>query len=999
MKVTKSLFLFVALLLGTSSVLAQQESGQIHGIVKDATTGDVLIGANVYLKGTSLGVSTDLLGAYVIRSIPPGRYTLSVRYIGYVDKEMRIEVKAGADIDENFSLTAQAIEGQEVIVTAQARGQISAINQQLSSNTITNVVSAEKIRELPDASAAAALSRLPGVSIMNGDQIVIRGIQAKNNVILMNGIQLPSTDINTRSVNLGFVSSNMLSGIEVTKTLTPDMDANSIGGVVNLRLMEAPTSLHYDVLTQGNYNSQDRTTDNYKFWASASDRFIGDKLGVFIQANADRSDAGNDQTSAAYALYAGEQSYGLGSYQMNNFTFNDQVHLTRNYGGSVILDYTLPHGKIMFQNALARTLADDIDYKYYMDFTVLNGLTYTLSRDKNYRDLVINALQTEYNFGPVKTELTLSHSYSDKRTQLRYGDPGDNFGFVNATDPHPFGVDANGNPISYTGAIRYNLTPDDVYKINIDPSDPAGAPISNWATTRGEAFTEHVYNSSLDFTVPVSFSEDLSAKFKVGGKFSRSTRVNDLEEKYKRTGDNDFYNAVTNFLPGKVLSNTNPLLLSDIWNTNYTRGKYFLNSTYDVKYVIAADQMDDFLPLASTVWVPGRHMANSERYDFNGAEIFSAGYLMGTFNIGPLLTVLGGARFEHYNMKYKANFVYVTHSVDGLGVLYDTLNTTDRNNDNLLPNLQVRYKFTDWADMRLAYTTSLSRPDYQAIMPNVYLDPGASAQGGNPYLKPTVSKNYDANVSFYSDNIGLFTAGGFYKRLDNVFFSTSIYYQNLSHYNVSFPDSAAWESLGVQAPGASLQISTFVNNPHPAYIKGLELEWQSHFWYLPKPLDALVLDVNYARVWSDMDYQQIRNVDSSYQSGRFILHKYITIDTVRNARLLNQSDHVLNVVLGLDYKGFSGRVSFNLQSNVITAVGARPETDQFTGNIYRWDVTLRQQLPIDGLSITFDVQNLTHSPTRTYQRFSRIPGGPIADNLVTTIYSPRNFQLNLRYSL
>jgi outer membrane receptor protein involved in Fe transport len=84
--------------------------------------------------------------------------------------------------------------------------------------------------------------------------------------------------MNNRSTNLGFISSNMLSGIEVVKALTPDMDANTIGGVVNLKLREAPSGLHFDVLAQGNYNYSDRNANNYKFWASVSQRFFNDKL-------------------------------------------------------------------------------------------------------------------------------------------------------------------------------------------------------------------------------------------------------------------------------------------------------------------------------------------------------------------------------------------------------------------------------------------------------------------------------------------------------------------------------------------------------------------------------------------------------------------------------------------------------------------------------------------------------------------------------------------------
>jgi hypothetical protein len=148
-----------------------------------------------------------------------------------------------------------------------------------------------------------------------------------------------------------------------------------------------------------------------------------------------------------------------------------------------------------------------------------------------------------------------------------------------------------------------------------------------------------------------------------------------------------------------------------------------------------------------------------------------------------------------------------------------------------------------------------------------------------------------------------------------------------------------------------------------------------------------------------MDYLQLLNIDSTYQSGRFTLHKYITRDTVRNARLVNQSDHVLNVALGYEYKGFSARVSFNLQSNVITSVGARPELDQFTGNIYKLDLTLKQELPVDGLSVALDMQNLSHSPTYTYQRFCRVAGGPIADNVASTRYDPTNYLLSLRYEM
>ncbi len=1010
----RTLLTFGAVFLFTAQSL--MAAGTIKGKVFDRQTREGLPGASVLVKGTSIGASTDVNGAYTIHNVPAGTQTLVVSYVGYESTSDSVEVPENETLQKDLFLSAIGIQGKEIVVTAQAQGQMQAINQQLSSNSIINVVSADKIRQLPDANASAALSRLPGVSIMNGDQIVIRGIQAKDNVILVNGVQLPSTDLNTRSVDLGFISSNMLSSIEVVKTVTPDMDANAIGGVVNLRLMEAPSDFHMDFMTQGNYNSQARTTDNYRLWGSVSDRFLDNKLGVFIQGNADRTNAGNDQTTAQYAL---NNDYGIynSTYLLSSYTWDQQVYITSNYGGSLILDYTLPHGKILLQNTLTRNNNNNIDYEY---LTGLQGqqtgyLSFTVARNKYVRDLDVNALQVENDFGPVKVNLTLSHSYSNQGTNVRYGDFGDFFGFTNSHNNSPF-LDPNGNPIDMTQLIntRATLTPGDMNGLQVNPAYATGADLENWATLRWNNFNQHFYNSALDFTVPVTFSSDVSASIKFGGKFARTTRVNNLEEYYKRTGDADMYLAVKNFIPGATLvAPSSPLYLPMIMNNDYKRGQYFLDGTYDINYVMDVGQMDKLLPLAATQWINPRHVENSLRYDFNGAEIFSAGYLMGTFNIGPRLTILGGARFEHYNMNYSTPaLLYVTHSVDGTTVPFDTLNTANRNDDNLLPNVQLRYRSTEWMEVRLAYTNTLVRPDYNAIMPNVVFEPGNYGQAGNPNLKPTLSRNYDAGLSFFNDEIGLFTLGGYYKRLDNVFYfanTPGIYYQNLGYFNAWFPDSAFWASKGIIGPGApspSTPIQTYLDNPNPAHVYGVEVDWQTRFWYLPAPLSFLVFDVNYTHVWSNMDYQQVVNQDSTYSyvdpvTGRSkVGHIFLTSTTVRNARLLNQSNDVLNVAVGADYKGFSGRISFNLQGNVITSVSpSTPEGDQFTGNIYRWDIALRQQLPIKGLSLGFNVENLTHQPITTYQRVARVDNGPVFNNVEQVRYEPRYFELNLRYSL
>ncbi|MDZ7723900.1 MAG: TonB-dependent receptor [candidate division KSB1 bacterium] len=997
---TRALLLvgFVCVLL-TGQAQPLIAKATIKGQVIDNITGEALPAANVVIQGTNFGAAADFNGFYTITNAPSGEQTLLVSYIGYESTEISVDVPESGSVTKDILLKAVAVEGEEITITAQARGQREAINQQIRADAIKNVVSSTKIHELPDASAAEALSRLPGVSLMEGDKVVIRGVESKLNQVLINGIELPSTDMEDRSTNLGFISSNLLSGIEVTKAITPDMDANTIGGVINLRLREAPSGLHFDVFTQGALNTQDRTYDNYKAWASISNRFLDDKLGVFLQGNATRFDGGQDRVGSDWEI-AQDLPYGEAPYMMNSITLNDQWNVNNDRGGSLILDYKLPDGKIVLQNTIANNVSDNTAFRTIYAFNETLA-EYAITRDKYKKDLMINALQAEYNFGNLNTRLSASHSSTNKATDIRYGDVGQFMSFQN-TNSHPYGYDDEGNRIQFLNERRF-FTIEDALDIPKDETDANNATIQGWVVARDEEFEQHLYNYTLDFTLPVAISDNIQSEFKFGGKIKTSERTNDVESYFSGSYDTDYYNATSDFFPDHPnLSPTNPVMYTDLRDPDYKRGEYFLEGEHEFKFAYDRDLMDDYMKTSIKGWTPARHMPYSERDDFSGSETFSAGYFMGNFNIGPRLTLIGGLRYEHYNMDYNANFVYCTHSVYGDGAIFDTLNTVDRNDEDIFPNFHIRYKVTDWSDIRLAYTEGISRPDYRAIMPSIYFEPGGYALAGNPKLKPARSANYDAYWSVYNNEIGLFTLGGFYKKIDNTFFQTGIFYPNLNHYDASFPGDDVWDTLGAQSPTGSQTVTTYINNPNPAHVRGLEVEWQTNFWYLPKPLNSMVLNINYTRSWSEMDYQQLRNIDSTYKdpdNPRFLKHKYITRDTARTARLLHQGNHNLNVVLGADYKDFSGRISFRMQGDVITSVGARPEEDAFTGNFYRWDFTLKQKLPfLDGLSVALNGVNVFHNPLYEYRRFRRTVDGNIKDNQTSIAYSPRIFELNLRYN-
>ncbi|MGD0591244.1 MAG: TonB-dependent receptor [Bacteroidota bacterium] len=1037
---TRSFLLITLLLFATPILSAQQGSGQIKGTITDATTGEALIGANVTIKSTSLGAPSDVDGKYIINAIPSGSYTVKVSYIGYRSKEMTIEVKEGSTHKLNFSLVSQTLEGEEVIVTAQARGQKAAINQQLTSNTIINVVSAEKIQQLPDANASTALSRLPGVSLMNGDQIVIRGVQAKMNQILINGIELPSTDMgsntsttSTRATNLGFISSNLLSGIEVVKALTPDMDANTIGGVVNLRLREAPTGLHFDALTQGNYNASDHVTDNYTFWASISDRFFNDKLGVFVQGNLDRSDGGDQKASITPTLLGtSNNAYGQATYESNGANFEYDDNIITNRGGSLILDYQLPNGKIVLQNTYSGNVTDQLNNYILLNFD-LTQVTYTPDRSLYGKDLWINALQVENTFGIIKVNAGLSHSFSQQYTEFGYSPSlnGNSWSqFYNSGAAAPFGFDASSNPIRYnSSAAEQGMTLTNALGVfnNINQAEFDSSSIQGWTQSIANQFRQHLYNASLDVSAPVNFSNDITATFKAGGKYMRTTRENNVDENFAHGPGDTYANPdANNYFGSPALGPGNPLRFAQVMDNNFARGQYYLNSLYNFtnggfKYALDRNKYDAWLKLSEEGWAFPIQYADSYKNDWNGAEQSSAGYLMGTFNFGPQLTLIGGARFESYNMIYHAQFTYVTHTVYGdcvsteNGSIGDTVNpvnpyhnvpysafNVDRTDNNVFPDVQLQYKVNDWSDLRFAYTTGISRPDYTAIIPKVTFDIAGDFAMGNPMLKPATSQSYDVVGSIHTNSIGLLTIDAFYKEIKNQMYNTSIYYSSLSQYasNVYIPDSTFLaQGFGFTVLPQYL-VAVNLNNPNLGYIRGVEIDWEANFWYLPRPLNALVLDINYTHSGSNTAYTVIQNIDTKGRDSRgHVIDIFTSKDTTYDGRLIQQANDVVNAAIGVDYKGFSGRISFSMIGNVINSVGLRPEESSFTGNTYRWDFTLKQDLPIDGLSITLNGINIFHQGINTYRNYRMSPDAPITQNLVSVLYPITQFQLNLRYSI
>jgi len=961
---------FIFLLTCFSTIYAQG-SGNIAGMVLDKVTGDPLSGANVFLEGTAMGGSTDLEGEYVILNVPAGSYNLTVSYIGYKDTTVSITVATDETVYQLFETEYVALTGETIEVTAQAEGQMKAINEQLASNTIKNVVSQDRIKDVPDVNAAESVSRLPGVSLVRsggeGQKVTIRGLSPKYNVMMVNGVRMQSTDRNDRSVDLNMIAPNMLSGIEVTKVLTADMDADAVGGTVDLKIGKAAEGFKGDLSLQIGHGSLDNTYGNKKVNAWLSNRFLENKLGVRISGSYDNFDRSSDVLTAGWNINQSSAEEGdLLLSELTNVTIRDRITDRKRLGGGLIFDYQLPSGSLVLQNFISRL--DEEQTVISNTLSTSSGFNASASLNEVSNTVYNNALQGEFEFFNIDMDFSLSNSVSKQhhpgsQTMTIYtGQTGGgtiipqellderdeyNVPLVKRLEPHEFL-----NAVTVDEDLRTN----------------------RFSTLKRDV-TESAQEARLNFNVPYTFTSWLSGDLQFGGRYIHTNRENDETQNYvaQRTEINiEYMELLRDSLwtdAGFTVDDGNIGVRSYLFeDKNYDVGD-FLSGKEGVSnfyFMPDFDMMKKFINLAENNKVTTTRYGYgpaypldeqpSAQYDYNYTRDFGAFYLQTVLNIGKYVIFYPGVRFESFKMDYEAYYTLrygpQPNDFESTKINADSINAIQ--GDNWFPQIHLRIKPLDWLDVRLASTKSIIYPDYRAVSPYRYYNPIGSPPFliiGNPFLKPAITQNYDVYVSVYDNYIGLFTAGYFYKEVDNLIVGTSILTKDPADINNMFPISTAQNT----------DIDTWENLEETSYVRGIELDWQTHFWYLPSFLRGLVFNINYTHITSQTTYPY----QTSVVSGGFP-PKITFVDSSRAGRMPDQPNDILNLTLGYDIGGFSARLSFLYQDDVITGVDRTwEELDRYTAAYRRWDFTAYQRLPWgENLQVYVNLNNITDQPDR-----------------------------------
>jgi len=967
---SKFVYLFLLSFLIISQSLTSAQSGTVHGTVTDKNSNEALVGANVIINGTSLGAATDLDGNYVINNVSAGEQVLVVSYVGYKEARVTVKVTAKKTYEINIKLEAQAVEANTVYVTAQAKGQLQAINEQLASNTIINVVSAEKMQELPDANLAESIGRLPGISIqMNAGEatkLVIRGLSPQYNNVTIEGVPMVSTSNSDRSIDLSLLTDNLVKGVEVSKSLRADMDAEALGGTVNLTLRQAPENFHYNVQALGSYTDLGQSMNNAKLTAGISDRFFDNKFGVMLQGSWEQKFIPEQTFGGTYGqLYSSNTNTNY--LQTQDATLTDENINRQRSGLMAVFDYKSDFMDMTFLNMFSQ-----INDNYTIAANSFNFIDASTNSDDAYsRQYNIENYVTEErthsiqnNFRFLGTTLSTSLSW----TKANYSNPGQYF---------PFDQIAGGAqqkiPLSHL-----NYAQPSAVITAMGPSNIAYTFFEN-AYMTDSYLNENDYDLKADYKVPFNFSDYFSGTISLGGKFNQKDRVSNGSGTYydiQYGGSGNREAAFEKLFPWVKWETqaVSPIFASNFIQTDYVpptflKGQYKLDWSANMGELVNMQNImwKAFGPSgAGTYFQDGGDDYNST---YNAYEAELADYIMGEFNIGRSLTIVPGIRYEQERTDYSAYQMYENNSnADGLGGA-SRLQNVQKFNDFYFPSLNVKYKVNDNIQVMGAFYKSCTRPNYSDLSPDVnYPASGNLNQSANPGLTPSTAWNGDLGVSFSNNALGLFTVNAFYKEISNLVY----YMPDYQPYLDSNPSEViAPQSILNNLPGlAYYDTSWFHNNknssvtlpvncPNLAYVRGIELSWQTHLWYLPSVLSGLVLDLNISFMNSQMQYpyfaqDSVGFVKSGFGTTTVYKYKYYT----RSAPVINQPNETYNAIIGWDYLGFSARVSFRYQGQTLTGLDARYSLqDAYFGNLWITDISLSQKF-LDKFTVYANLTNV-----------------------------------------
>jgi TonB-dependent receptor len=717
----RSFALICILLLSLQKGFTQ--SGTIRGNVSDQVSHDPLSGAYVSLANTSYKTAADAKGNFELRGVPAGEYELIVTTVGYTEVRRHISLKAGEIKKVQLGMNPSGKSLQEVTVFGKADRENEAGSRDKEKNApnVMNVISSEAMVRSPDINAANVLQRVSGVTISRvsgGDEAyaIVRGMEPRYNNTLINGIKIASPDNKNRFVQLDIIPSDILSSIEISKSLTPDMEGDAIGGTVNMVVKDAPEITSFKATASVGY-------DQLFF----DEKYITFKKGDIqplspIQRN-----------PLGYVAQPGD-------FSRSNLDFEPvQAPPT----GTLGFSYT----QRFYKDKIGFVLADNVQNQYYGNISTRSTVTpISITSDtmrlndetayKGYTQQLNNGLTAHVDYvfnerNKVNIDNVYIYSY-EAQARLSYDTTLLGTGRVGPGTGQVFPAQNSFTQFQHIENV----------KVSGKHVLPAGFTF-DWAGVYSEAGRRDpdLATINTDFLIKYDFSKT-------------GTLFDDITRSWLRNDDKD-YTGIANLDYRHQLGNTSvELKAGGLYNS---KSRFNSEDDYTLRPP-AQDSNGNYL--AKPLWIgiynqpwivfnsAGTNVYNPNNY--HATETISAEYGMIRLK-GPGWEAGGGLRIEHT----QDNWNVKVHSTTAP-------NSGQQNYTDFLPSVFAKIQLTDKQALHASYFRSISRPNYYELVPGQTFGGDYYVQG-NPYLLHSVADNADLRYEWFPKGEEHLFVGVFYK--------------------------------------------------------------------------------------------------------------------------------------------------------------------------------------------------------------------------------------------
>lgn len=939
----KKLFLLLIIVLSTSIVHAQG-SGIISGKVTESDGGFSLPGATLKLNVGNKYATTNNNGEFEFLNVPFGTYEIEITYIGYQNQKQTVTVDSKKAEIVKFVLGSANNELAEVVIIGdRLRGQAKAINKQKSNQNISNVISADQVGRFPDANIGDALKRVPGITMQNDQgearNIIIRGLAPNLNSVTLNGDRIPSAEGDNRNVQMDLIPADMISTIEVNKTLTSDMDADAIGGSVNLITRATPNGPRVSATLAGGY-SPIRDKGNYTAGFVLGNRFFDKKLGVVFSASYNNNNFGSDNVEGTWVEGEKNQAY-MEEYDVRKY----DVQRIRN-SFALATDYKFNESNSIYVNAMYN-FRDDFENRYRARYRgidpIYNANDDIIGYEGDVRRQTKGGLDDNKN-ARLERQVVQNYAIGGEHLLSSKLDMDWSVNYAVASEDRP--------------GERYIEYQNTGLDINQDLSDPRFPLLTSPDGDIAEDFTfrtlsendnyteESELGAKLNFRVPFSVIEDQKGRIRFGARVR-------IKDKFR---DNTFFE----YDPITAFGNLNEIPTSFYGGEDWQAGSKYIPGTFASNSFLGGLDLNN-AELFDKEDVPSEYLA----LNYKAKEDIYASYIRWDQDFNSNLSLIVGLRIENTNINYTAN--YVEDEEDLVGEVKNKNSYT-----NVLPSIAFKYNGKkDWV-YRAAFTTSLARPNYYDLSPFISVIPDDDSEilAGNPNLKATYSYNFDLMLEKYYKSVGLLSGGVFYKNLNDFIYT----YRDNQYTNSEFATDFPGQPNPIPVTNSGNWGLTQQRNGESVSVYGFEVAVQRQLDFIPgKFFKGLGVYLNYT--FTESNAKGITNSDGEERT---------------DVGLPGAAPHMLNGSLSWENKRFSARISLNYTADYLDELGGEAFDDRYYDEQLFLDVNASYKIT-KRLRIFAEANNLTNQPLRYYQG--------IASRTMQMEYYQARYNFGLKFDL